>query len=124
MKSRFRTSLWQLLLLTSAIFALPGYAQAAHSVALSWSEVSPLDPAVSYNICRSTAKGAELPCGPISNTTALTWTDNTVAAGTTYYYVIVALDAAGKASGPSNEVVATVPTDGPAAPVQNAPVIK
>jgi fibronectin type 3 domain-containing protein len=42
--------------------------------------------------------------------TAATYTDTTVLGGHTYFYVVVAIDATGQASAPSNEAAVTIPT--------------
>ncbi|WP_127580789.1 Kelch repeat-containing protein [Paenibacillus koleovorans] len=79
------------------------------TVSLSWSVVSS---ATSYNIKRSTTAG-----GPYttvaSSVTGTTYTDTTVTNGTTYYYVVTAVNAGGESAN-SNEASAT-----PQAPVVN-----
>jgi centrosomal CEP192-like protein/ASPM-SPD-2-Hydin domain-containing protein len=84
-----------------------GIAPPQHSVALSWSETSPV---VGYNVYRGTTSGG--PYTPINSaldpTTA--YTDNAVSAGQTYYYVTTAVDGSGSESGYSNQVQAVVPT--------------
>jgi fibronectin type 3 domain-containing protein len=79
-----------------------------HSVELSWSPST--SAVVGYNIYRSGTSG-----GPyakmnsaLSATTA--YTDNTVQAGLTYYYVTAAMDASGVESAYSNQVQAVIPT--------------
>ena len=64
---------------------------------LSW---APSTGATSYNVGRSTSKGAET---NIANTTATSFTDTGLAGGTTYYYVVSAVDLVGQ-SGNSSEV--------------------
>jgi fibronectin type 3 domain-containing protein len=41
---------------------------------------------------------------------ATTFTDSTVLAGQTYFYIVVAVDATGQISPPSNEALVTIPT--------------
>ncbi len=57
------------------------------SVSLSWGAVSG---AVSYNVKRSLASGG--PYAFVANTTATNFTDNGLSNGTTYYYVVTALN--------------------------------
>ncbi len=70
------------------------------SVTLSWWE-SPI--AASYNVARSQTTGG--PYTVIANTTAPNYLDTNVVNGTTYYYVVSAVDSYG-AGGNSSEVVA------------------
>jgi len=65
---------------------------------------------VGYNIYRGTVSG-----GPYSqiNTaldTTTSDTDNNVAAGQTYYYVVTAVDSSGTESTYSNQTTAVIPT--------------
>ena len=72
-------------------------------VALSWNTVTA---ATSYNVKRSTTAG-----GPYTtiatNVTGTSYLDTTVTNGTTYYYVITAVDSNGNESANSNEASAT-----------------
>jgi fibronectin type 3 domain-containing protein len=80
-------------------------------VTLSWT--APAGSVVtSYNILRGTASGAET---QYATSTTTTYTDNGVAQGTTYYYVVQAVNSAGT-SGSSNEVSASIPFSVPGAP--------
>jgi hypothetical protein len=79
-----------------------------HSVDLSWGPST--SAVVGYNVYR-----ASISSGPYSKinsalnaTTA--YTDNSVQAGTTYYYVTTAVDGNGAESGYSNQVQALIPT--------------
>lgn len=80
-----------------------------HSVTLGWTAST--SPGITgYNIYSGTASG-----GPYSklNSTLITdtnYTDNTVEAGDTYYYVTTAVSAQGTESAYSNQAVAIVPT--------------
>ncbi|MGA2031633.1 MAG: fibronectin type III domain-containing protein [Thermoguttaceae bacterium] len=79
-------------------------------VNLSWIAPS-ADPSVSlaYNIYRSTTSGGETGTVPIATgLTSTSFSDNTVLAGTTYYYEVTAVDAGGE-SGPSNEANSSHP---------------
>ncbi|UUZ85871.1 fibronectin type III domain-containing protein [Paenibacillus sp. P26] len=78
-------------------------------VDLNWTAVSG---ATSYNVKRSTTAGG--PYTPIAtNVTGTTYTDTAVINGTTYYYIVTAVNAVGESAN-SNEASAT-----PAAPVTN-----
>jgi len=72
-----------------------------NSVALSWTSVSG---ATSYNVLRSTASGIEQ--GLASGVTGTAYTDSTATNGTTYYYVVQAVNGVG-GSAFSSEVSAT-----------------
>ena len=78
-----------------------------HVVALSW---QPSDSAVTgYRVYRSTTSGAGF--SPLTSTIdLLSYSDNSVANGTTYYYVVTAVDSAGNESPHSNQVSAAIPT--------------
>ena len=85
-----------------------GVAPGSHSADLSWLEGDPT--VVGYNIYRGTTHG-----GPYNQiNTALdastNYTDSTVAAGTTYYYVTAAVNGAGQQSPHSNEAKAVIPS--------------
>lgn len=103
------------------------YAQtpAQHSATLTWTaSVSPAP--ITYNVWRATTSGGEdsATTGTMLNPVGLTgttYTDTTVVAGTTYYYVVRAVNSAGIASPDSNEVmgvIVSVPTTPPAPPTQ------
>ena len=80
-----------------------------HSVLLKWNPPAP-KPGVtvaSYNIYRSQSDG---PFGPLaSGVPAPTYVDTKVSNGTTYYYFVRAVDAAGHESPPSNQASAEIP---------------
>src|SRR5690348_8525989 len=79
-------------------------------VSLSW---APISGAVSYNVKRSTTSG-----GPYTiiatGITATSYLDTSVTNGTTYYYVVSAVNSCGE-SGNSNQASAT-PCSAPASP--------
>lgn len=79
-----------------------------HSVSLTWSESS--SGISGYNVYRGTASGG--PYSKINSGLALTssFTDNSVAAGTTYFYVATAVSGSGTESKYSNPITVTVPT--------------
>ncbi len=77
-----------------------------HTVALSW---QPSNSAVTgYRVYRSTTSGTGF--SPLTSTIdLLSYTDDTVANGATYYYVVTAVDSAGNESPHSNQVSAAIP---------------
>jgi hypothetical protein len=84
-----------------------GTAVIQHSVTLSWSPSS--SSVVGYNVYSSTVSG-----GPYSKLNASpvptpTFTDTTVQAGKTYYYVVTSVDANNVESAHSNQATAIVP---------------
>jgi hypothetical protein len=85
-----------------------GVAASAHSADLSW------DPSkgvvIGYNVYRGTTKG-----GPYTQINPVLdaspdYTDSTVSAGATYYYVVTAIDANNMQSTNSNEVKVAIPS--------------
>jgi fibronectin type 3 domain-containing protein/sugar lactone lactonase YvrE len=81
-------------------------------VTLSWSASAG---AATYNIGRSQSTGG--PYATIAtNVSGTTYSDTTVLSGTTYYYVVSALNAGGLSAN-SSEVNATVPIPPPSAPI-------
>jgi hypothetical protein len=76
------------------------------SIDLTW---EPAAGAVSYGVLRGTVSGG--PYELLVTTDVPTYSDTTVSEGVTYYYVIVAVDAAGNESEPSAEL--TVADDTP-----------
>lgn len=85
-----------------------GQTTASHSVALSWN-ASTSAGVNGYNVFRATTSGGygTTPLNP-SPVSALTYTDTTVVAGQSYFYVVQAIDA-GVNSTDSNEVPVTIP---------------
>jgi hypothetical protein len=80
----------------------------AHSVALAWS-ASKSSGVVGYHVYRATASG-----GPYTKLTPSAipetrYTDTSVEAGRTYYYVVTSVDSDGLESSHSNQASATVP---------------
>ena len=92
--------------LAPTLSATAGNAQ----VSLSWTTSAG---ATSYNVYRSTTSGG--PYGPPVPVATTSYTDTTVSNGTTYFYIVKAVNANGQ-SGPSNEASAT-----PTAPTKPAP---
>jgi hypothetical protein len=81
----------------------------SHLVDLSWTAST--STVVGYNIYRGTVNGGpyttKLNASPVSG---VTYTDTSVVAGQTYYYVVTAVDSSGNESVYSNQAPATVPT--------------
>jgi len=91
---------------TSAAAAAAG--QHNHSVTLTWNAST--SPVAGYNVYRSTAKGRDyVKINAALVRDRLSYKDETVESGKTYYYVTRAVDAKGKESGDSAEIVVTVP---------------
>lgn len=80
----------------------------AHSVSLTWTAST--STVVGYNVYRSTTSGGPYTLMTTSSVVGAAYTDNSVQAGVTYFYVITAVDASGNESAFSNEASATVPT--------------
>lgn len=79
----------------------------AHSVSISWQPSS--SPGVtSYNVYRSTVSGG--PYARVGNASTANFTDKSVKAGTTYFYVVTSLNASQVESAVSVEIKTTVPT--------------
>lgn len=82
--------------------------QHKHSVTLTWNAST--SPVAGYNVYRSTEKGrgyVKINAGLVRD--RLSYKDETVVSEKTYYYVTRAVDAKGKESGDSAEIVVTVP---------------
>jgi hypothetical protein len=80
----------------------------SHSVTLSW-EPSASTEVVGYNVYRSTSPGTGFSLLTQLLDT-LTFKDENVADGTTYYYVVTSLNGAGDESAHSNEAAAVIPS--------------
>jgi fibronectin type 3 domain-containing protein len=65
---------------------------------------------VGYNVYRATKTGGPYTKVNPSLNVDTTFTDSTVAAGSTYFYVVTAVDGAGTESAFSNEAKAVVPS--------------
>jgi hypothetical protein len=84
-----------------------GTAAPAHSATVSWASGDPA--AVAYLVFRSDVSGGPYVPLTASSLTELSYTDSTVSSGSTYFYVVTELDAAGDESPFSAEVSVTVP---------------
>jgi hypothetical protein len=83
----------------------------SHYVVLSWTASTTAD-VIGYNLYRGTTSGGPYPTKlNVSPVTGTSFTDNTVQAGETYYYVATAVGSDGVTeSGYSDETSATVPS--------------
>jgi hypothetical protein len=92
---------------TAEIVSGTGVNPPQHSVALSWNASTSV--VIGYNVYRGLTSG-----GPYTNIDSLdtttSYTDSTVQAGQTYYYVTTAVDSSGNESAYSNQVSASIPT--------------
>ena len=78
-----------------------------HSVSLSWTAST--STVVGYNVYRGTQTGGPYVAVTGSPDASTTYTDNSVQAGQTYYYVVTAVDGSGNESVYSNQAQAVVP---------------
>jgi fibronectin type 3 domain-containing protein len=65
---------------------------------------------VGYNVYRGTQSGGPYAVLNSSPNPSTSFTDSTVQAGSTYYYVVTAVDSTGTESAYSNQAQAVVPT--------------
>ena len=98
-----------ILTLLIAFLVLPVWGQTSHSIKIGWTYTQNADTAVGFNVYRSTVSG-----GPYTKLTTsllpltvLSFTDFTGTGGTTYFYVITAVDGIGIESAKSGEANAT-----------------
>jgi hypothetical protein len=80
-----------------------------HYVLLSWTASASSD-VVGYNVYRGSMSGGPYTIVNPSLVAGTTFTDSTVAAGQTYYYVCTAVDSSNNQSTYSDEAAATVPS--------------
>jgi hypothetical protein len=93
---------------TTIVLSGTGVQQVSHSMTLNWSAST--STVVGYNVYRSTTSGGPYTLITSSPVAGTTYTDTTVQAGVTYFYVVTAVDSSGNESAYSNEASATVPT--------------
>jgi hypothetical protein len=79
-----------------------------HVVQLNWNASS--SAVIGYRVYRSETSGSAYTALTGAPFNALAYTDSTVVSGTTYYYAVTSVDAAGMESAYSNQVTAVVPT--------------
>jgi hypothetical protein len=87
----------------------PGSGQVAHSVILNW-DASSTPTVVGYNVFRSTQSGGPYTALNTGLVSGLTYTDQTVQPGKTYYYNLTAVDGNGVESQFAGEVSAVIPS--------------
>ena len=80
----------------------------AHSVDLSWNAST--SSVTGYFVYRGTQSGGPYTKLQSSSQPGTTYVDSTVQSGTTYYYVVTAVDSSGNESADSNQATAAVPT--------------
>ncbi len=88
--------------------SLSGNGVNAHSATLSWTAST--STVAGYNVYRGTTSGGPYTKLNSSLVAGTTYTDNTVAAGQTHYYVVTAVDSSNIESVFSNQVQAVVPS--------------
>lgn len=79
-----------------------------HSASLTW--IASSTPNVTYKVLRASAADGPYTNTVASNLSTTTYTDSTVQAGTTYYYVVRAVNASSVESTNSNVALAVIPT--------------
>jgi fibronectin type 3 domain-containing protein len=85
-----------------------GAAAPQHQASLNWSAST--STVSGYNIYRSTTSGSGYVKLNSSLNVSTAYTDNSVVAGATYFYVTTAVDSSGNESSYSNQVQAVIPT--------------
>lgn len=85
-----------------------GVSNTAHSVTLNW-VASSSSGVIGYYVYRSTTSGGSYTRLTTAAVNALKYTDGSVSAGETYYYVVTAVNSSGVQSGYSEQVSATIP---------------
>jgi len=85
-----------------------GTAAPQHQVSLNWSAST--STVSGYNVYRSTTSGSGYVKLNSSLNLNTAYTDNSVVAGATYFYVTTAVDSSGNESSFSNQVQAVIPT--------------
>jgi hypothetical protein len=80
---------------------------AQHTVDLNWHASA--DRVIGYRVYRSETSGGSYSALTGSAVDELSYSDSTVSSGSTYYYVVTSVDAAGTESGYSNQAKAVIP---------------
>jgi fibronectin type 3 domain-containing protein len=115
MRMRMSKWLWLVVCVLVLLTTMPAEAQAKHSVSLSWTQIAQNGITVSdFNLYRTTLCGnsaSYVGVGHTGSGTLTTFTDSTVAANTTYCYVVTAVSNTGQESANSTEAKAVVPQD-------------
>ncbi|MGB7728418.1 MAG: choice-of-anchor D domain-containing protein [Candidatus Acidiferrum sp.] len=84
-----------------------GVQETAHSATLTWTAST--STVSGYNVYRSTTSGSGYAKINASLVVSVTYDDTTVQSGTTYYYVVTAVNAGGEESTDSNQATAVIP---------------
>jgi fibronectin type 3 domain-containing protein len=87
---------------------------ATHSVVLTW--IASQTPGVTYNIYRTATSPSCKVSVLTTGVTALTFTDNAVTNGATYFYSVDAQNSGGKSACTSPDVQVQIPIDPPSPP--------
>lgn len=117
------------LMLLLALIGVEMYAQAAHSIALTWNwSQGTGGAATSFNVKRGTVSGGPYATLSSPSIATLTYTDtsatgNILIEGQKYCYVVTAVGAGGESTN-SNEFCGTIPFSVPSAPTGLAGVVK
>jgi hypothetical protein len=90
------------------VISLSGTGTTSHTVTLNWSPST--STVAGYNVYRGSGTGGPYTKLNSSLITGTNFTDSTVQAGQTYYYVTTAVDSSNVESAYSNEVSAVIPT--------------
>ena len=93
---------------TTASLSGTGTPPPQHSASLAWTAST--STVAGYNVYRGTQSGGPYAIINGSTETSTTYTDNSVQAGHTYYYVVTAVDGSGNESVNSNQAQAVVPS--------------
>jgi hypothetical protein len=93
---------------TNAALGGPCVTPTTHGVSLAWAANTSSN-AAGYNVYRATASGGPYTKVNASLVTAITYADNAVQAGLTYFYVVTAVDSSNNESAYSTQVTATIP---------------
>ena len=93
--------------LTGVNFTGAAASQQIHQVSLNWRAST--SAVAGYNVYRSTVSGSGYVKMNTSLINALTYSDDSVSSGTTYFYVATAVDSGGDESSDSNQAVAVIP---------------
>ena len=116
------SSIAVLVALLLVLVAWPGKSQGTHSITLTWSAPTTGGAVVTYNVKRSITTGTEATIASVPAPTT-TYVDTNGVAGTTYFYVVSAVNQFGESPN-SNEVNALFLGDRPAAPASLGVVAK
>jgi hypothetical protein len=92
---------------TGVNFTGASASQLTHNVSLNWTASS--STVAGYNVYRSTVSGSGYVKINTSLINALTFSDDSVSSGTTYFYVATSVDSDGDESSNSNQAVAVIP---------------